>query len=150
MILKSTAIVRGRVSAPRPAQHGAIVYTHWTVQVSDRWKGNAAASVDVVVPGGALGRVTQTFAGSPKLTEGSEYVLFLWTGRTGLTHVVGLAQGILDLKKDSSGEPVVVRAAITDTILDPNTGQPVGDQPIRLRLREFTARVSSVLEKGQQ
>ena len=53
MISKSTGIVRGKVmstsAAFAPSQ--PVIYTHYTIQVSERFKGTGGNSVDVVVPG---------------------------------------------------------------------------------------------------
>src|SRR5579875_2721629 len=39
MIQKSTAIVRGTVTGSHVAQQGALIYTHYTVHVTERFKG---------------------------------------------------------------------------------------------------------------
>ncbi len=58
MIEKSTAIVRGRVTGQRAAFRGPVIYTHFSVQVLERWKGVESAQVEVAVPGGAARGLT--------------------------------------------------------------------------------------------
>jgi hypothetical protein len=148
MTAKSTAIVRGRVLSSSASFQGPLIYTHFTVQVLERWKGPDAAQLDVVVPGGAAQGLRQTFSGTPRLAEGSEYILFLWTGTSGLTHVIGLSQGIFTLENDAKSELMATRAASTEAVLDPKTGGVVTGQPVRLRLGDLRSRVRAVSERG--
>ena len=141
MIGKSTAIVRGRVLSARAEQHKSIVYTHYSIQVVERWKGTPEENMDVVVPGGKVGNLSQRFAGTPELAPGFEYVLILWKGRNGLNQVIGLSQGVFNLKQDSRGEWILSRSGSDASMLDPTTGREVEDRPVRLSLREFTSKV---------
>jgi hypothetical protein len=143
MIARSTAIVRGRVTGSAARLHGPLVYTHYTIQVSERLKGDEAARLDVVVPGGAVGALRQTFPGVPVLVEGKDYLLFLWTGESGLTHVIGLSQGVLTVAKEASGEVMASRPASAEAMLDPKTGRLIADQPVRLLLRDLRARIAA-------
>ncbi len=148
MILKSTAIIRGRVLSSQATVHKTLIYTHFQVQIVESWKGPAKGTVDVAVPGGSAGGVRQSFAGSPDLISGQEYLLFLWTGKTGLTHVIGLSQGAMTLGKDSEGNLVVTRGASAVTMLDRSTGQAVSDSNIFMRLRDMSERISATLAQG--
>jgi hypothetical protein len=103
--------------------------------------------MDVVVPGGGLGALRQTFSGAPKLASGSDYLLFLWRGPSGLNHVIGLSQGVFDVQRDASGEAVAFRPATSELMLD-SAGQTVRDQAIRFRLKDFRARVTRTLKAG--
>ena len=144
VIDKSTAIIRGRVAGSYVAQHGQVIYTHYTIAVSERMKGAAENQADVVVAGGTIGRKTQTFPGSPALANGQEYVFCLWKSKSGLTHVMGLSQGLFDVRTEAaSGEVTISRGAAESVMLDGATGRPVMDRPVRMRLRDFNARVSS-------
>ena len=82
MVVKSTAIVRGKVANSYAAFSGRVIYTHYSVQVIETLKGAASASVDVAVPGGVANNLRQTFSGAPELRPGAEFVFFLWTGRS--------------------------------------------------------------------
>ncbi|MBI4877149.1 MAG: hypothetical protein HY822_21150 [Acidobacteria bacterium] len=142
MVEKSTAIVRGKVlGMARVTQSGPLIYTHWKVQVGERWKGPVAGEVEVVTPGGVLGGMRQVFPGVPALEAGSEYVMFLWTGKSNRTHVIGLSQGLFDLKADAAGNPMVSRTASAEVMLDPKTGREVGDEAVRMRLSELDGRI---------
>jgi hypothetical protein len=147
MAEKSTAVVRARVAGSYTAVSGPMIYTHYRVEVSERWKGPEAAELDVVVPGGSVGRQRQSFSGAPKLSSGREYILFLWTGRSGLTHIIGLSQGIFDVVTGADGELQVTRAASGELMLD-SSGSPVREQALTLRLSDLRVRVNRVVAKG--
>ena len=147
MIQKSTAIIRGRVTSSYGAPRGSIIYTHYRIQAIDRWKGPEGAELDVVVPGGVAGGLRQTFSGAPKLAPGAEYVLFLWTGSSGLTHVIGLSQGVFSVKQDAAGEAVAWRPAAPEMMLD-GSGQVVRDAPMSLRLKDLRVRVQKLVAQG--
>jgi hypothetical protein len=140
MAAKSTAIVRGRVVSTGTGARGPLIYTQYTIQVLERLKGPEAPSVDVVVLGGTSRGLSQTFSGAPQLGGAGDYLLFLWTGPSGLTQIIGLSQGVFQLQKDESGEWIGTRAAASETMLDPKTGRLVNDQAMRLRLNDLRSR----------
>jgi len=142
MIRKSTLIVRGRPQAGYAALHGSIIYTFYHVQVTETLKGSPAQILDIGVPGGAYNGVRQTFAGAPSLVNGKDYVLFLWTGKSGLTQVIGLSQGLFAVTKNAYGDPMVVRAAASETMLNAY-GQLVTDSDISLSLAALKARIQA-------
>lgn len=142
MIDKSTSIVHGRVAGSGVGSfHGATIYTHYTVDVIERWKGALGARLDVVVPGGAAGGQRQVFAGVPNLVEGGEYVLFLWSSPSGLTHIIGLSQGLMRVRTGAAGTPVVTRAASTADMVD-SRGRPASDRQLTYTMQDLAARIS--------
>jgi hypothetical protein len=149
MITKSTAIVRGKVTDSWAAFSGPAIYTHYTIQVAERFKGTGGNSVDVVVPGGVANNLRQVFPGAPALSHGEEYVFFLWTSRAGLTQVIGLTQGLFSLPAGAAPDPVATRSASQELMLDRQTGRPVKDQTLTMRLSELRARIASTLGNGQ-
>jgi hypothetical protein len=140
MAAKSTAIVRGRVVSSQASRQGALIYTHYVVQVSERWKGAGGGEIDVAVPGGSLAGQNQTFSGAPKLAIGSEYVLFLWTGSNGLTQVIGFSQGVFAISRNANGEVFATRSVSTEPMLDPKTGRLITDRAVRIRLGDLRSR----------
>ncbi len=147
IITRSSAIVRGKVISSYAAPHGRVIYTHYRIQVSEQWKGNPAASLDVVVPGGSSGGIRQTFSGAPGLSPASDYVLFLWDSPTGLTHVIGLSQGVLTLKRDAKGSLTAFRTAATGTMVD-SKGRPVADEGLEIPLARLGETIRKVLGTG--
>ena len=150
MITKSTAIVRAKVVDSYSAFSGPIVYTHYQLQVSERFKGPHTATVEVLVPGGVAGNTRQTFTGTPAFQPGDEFVFFLWTSPAGLTHVIGLTQGLFSIPRGAGADPVVTRAASHEVMLDGKTGRQVRDQALAMRLSELRSRIAGTLAGAAQ
>ena len=142
MIAKSTAIVRGKVVAVNATQSGPVIYTNYTVAVSERLKGSAGSSVEVSVPGGSVNGLRQTFSGAPTLNPGDDFVFFLFTGRDGRTAIIGLTQGLFALPADGGSDPVSTRSASRELMLDRQTGRPVKDDTVVMRLSELRTRIA--------
>ncbi|HTM52156.1 MAG TPA: hypothetical protein VL285_25850 [Bryobacteraceae bacterium] len=147
LVQKSTGIVRGRIVGSYSDVRGSLIYTYYKVQVEDRWKGAAAAQVEVQIPGGTFGGQQQNYLGTPQLTEGAEYVFFLWTGPSGANHLLGLSQGILDVTRDGNGE-VVLQGQATDALVMDSAGRNTAAEPLRMKLSDFGTRVSGALKAG--
>ena len=148
MVSKSTAIVRAKIGPPTGRQHGALVYSHHRISILETWKGNLGTSADIVVPGGQVGRLQQTVAGAPRLPVGEELVLFLWTSPSGLTHVIGLSQGVFQLERDPAGDVILNRGPLAASLVT-SAGRPTSDDGMRMGLTEFKSRVSSALGKSR-
>jgi hypothetical protein len=146
MIEKSTLIVRGNVANFSTAASGPVIFTNYTVHVTERLKGQAGDSVTVSVPGGTANGVRQSFAGAPRLSPGDDFVFFLYTGRDGRTTVLGLTQGLFGLKAGGGADPISTRAASRELMLDRRTGRPVKDETMVMRLSELRGRIRSGLK----
>ena len=141
MVAQSTAIVRGRVTLSHVQQHGAIYYTHYKVQVQERLKGPEAKTIDVVLPGGTIGRSQQTFSGVPLLASNTDLVLFLWTSKSGVTHLIGLSQGVLQVTKTADGQVVLSREPIREGIVSSVSGRAVNDGGVRITMSDLVGRI---------
>jgi hypothetical protein len=140
---QSTCIVRGRLQPSYAALRGSVIYSHYTVQVDEGWKGGGSQTLDVAVPGGVLNGSQQTYSGAPTFLPGQDYILFLWTSRGGLTQVMGLSQGLFTVNA-VSGVSVVTRAATTENLLNPG-GQSINDTNFSMNLSDFRAGVNQIL-----
>ena len=69
IVSQSTAIVRGRIGSCSGEMRGNVIYTRCQINVSETWKGPAATTADVYIPGGSARGLTQTFAGTPTLAS---------------------------------------------------------------------------------
>jgi hypothetical protein len=72
--------------------------------------------------------------------------LFLWTSRSGMTQVIGLSQGMFNLKQDASGDTVLNRPAIADQMLD-KSGKPVTDTAVTMKWSDLRALIVKTLQK---
>ncbi|MGD0300253.1 MAG: hypothetical protein ABSE86_24445 [Bryobacteraceae bacterium] len=144
MIRQSTMIVRGTVLPANIVYHGSVIFSHYTIQVTETYKGPGSGQIDFGVPGGNLNGAIQRVAGAPVLSAGQDYVLFLWTSKTGLTQIIGLSQGLFSVISAPGAAPLVVRAAALERTLN-SAGQPVSDNDIRMPLSALKAEIANVL-----
>ena len=149
MIAQSTAIVRGTVVDSWAALTGSVIYTHYKVQVSESFKGARQSSVELVVAGGVVNNLSQSFSGSPTLNKGDEFVFFLWTSRAGLTQIMGLTQGLFAIAPGAAADPMATRAATHELMLDPKTAQPVKDAVLAMHLSDLRSLIANTLQASQ-
>jgi hypothetical protein len=152
MISKSTAIVRGTVAGSYAAVSGPAIYTHYSIQVSERLKGGGSGSIEVVVPGGVANGLRMSVSGAPVLNPGDEFVFFLYTGKSGITSIVGLTQGLFSLGRSASDpskpatDPTATRTATRELMLDRMTALPVKDETLVMPLSELRTRIAGGLK----
>jgi len=147
MIRQSTMIVRGTVQLANSVYHGSVIFSHYTVQVTEIYKGSVSSQIDFGVPGGSLNGAIQRVAGAPVLSTGQDYVLFLWTSKSGLTQIIGLSQGLFVVTTNASGQLMVTRAASAERMVNA-AGLPVTDSNIQLLLSELRGRIQATLSSG--
>ena len=141
LVTQSTAIVRGTVSGSHTVLRGPVVYTAYSLSVTETWKGSVGSTVDVAVPGGVSSGVRQTFAGAPALATGTDYLVFLWTSKSGLNVIMGLSQGLFELLTQGPGLDAMVAQSGSSEIMLGALGRQVSARPIHMRLGEFRAAV---------
>jgi len=144
MSQQSTAVIRARVTGSRSASRGTDIYTYFQLQILETWKSSGQPVTEVAVPGGVSNGVRQIATGAPELKIGQEYVLFLWTSRSGLTQIIGLSQGLFRISADGSGTLLAQRSAASEPMLD-RSGHPVTDSALSLEARDLRARVVRAL-----
>ena len=149
LIAQSTAIVRGTVVDSWAALTGSVIYTHYKIQVSESFKGPRQSSVEVVVAGGVVNNLSQSFSGSPTLNKDDQFVLFLWTSRAGLTQIMGLTQGLFAIAPGASTDPMATRAATRELMLDAKTAQPVKDAVLSMHLSDLRSLIANTLQASQ-
>ena len=145
MILRSTTIVRGKVTASWADFTGSVIYTHYQVQVIEQFKGSPRMAVEVMTPGGTARGVKSTFSGSPVLNQGDEFVFFLWTSKAGITWITGLTQGLFALTSEVSADRLATRSASRELMLDPETSRPVKDTALSMKLSVLRSRIAATL-----
>jgi hypothetical protein len=124
-----------------------MIYTQCTVDVIETLKGATASHVRFSVPGGRVGNLRQSVAGSPQFTAGTEYVLFLWTSPSGFTHVMGLSQGKYQVSGPGSAQ-TLSRSAVADVTMLDGMGQEVRDEGVRMTLTNLRQRLSARLGRS--
>lgn len=147
MIRQSTAIVHAKVTGSYSAFAGRTIYTHYQLQIEENLAGTLATT-EAVVPGGAAKGLRQMAAGAPTLVAGQDYVLFLWTSKSGLNQVMGLSQGLFNVMQDSSGNAVLVRPAANAPMLN-KSGNVVNDSSVTMKLSDLKTEIQKVMGAGK-
>ncbi len=137
LVERSTAIVQGKVLDSATIKRGSVIYTTYRIQVAKVHKGSAPATLEVSVPGGQFGGYRQSFSGTPRLESGAEYVIFVWTSRSGINHTIGLAQGVFDVKSTAGGQTWLTRGAIDAFMLDAS-GKEAQDKGFSIPMSRLT------------
>jgi len=145
MILGSTAIVRAKVTGSYAAFSGPIIYTHYQIRVSETLKGPGASTVEFVVQGGVANNLRQTFSGVPQFSVGDEYVFFLWTGKSGLTQIMGLTQGLFSVAQDGSADPATTRSSSREVMLERGSARQVKDQTLVMTMSQLRAQIAATM-----
>jgi hypothetical protein len=139
MAQSATGIVRARVTGSYTSVVKSTIYTHYKLQVSEVWKGTQAA--EVMLPGGVSEGSRQAFPGIPELNSGTEYLMFLWkSSSTGITHLLGLTQGLFNVGQQDDGTVTASRPKIGEMMLDA-AGRKVADQGFSMKILDMKSRV---------
>jgi hypothetical protein len=141
LIARSTLIVQAKVTGSTASYTGSTIYTHYKVSVLQQWKGASQTTLDVQIPGGAANGMRQIVPGAPQFTTGQQYVLFLWTSRTGVVSTLGFTEGVFNLT-GAPGAFVATQMPTTETVISLRTGQPVNDPPIGMPLAQLVAAIT--------
>ncbi len=143
MVRKSTSIVQARVTGSSEVVRNGDVFTIYKFETLEVLK-SGSATREVAVPGGVAGGMRQVVAGAPTLRAGEEYILFLWTGRSGLTQLMGMSQGLFSVERTTAGGAQASRAAAGEQMLDAS-GRAVRDEALSMPLTELKAKIAKAL-----
>jgi len=143
LIRQSTAVLRVKVRGSYTALRGADIYTFYKLSLVENLKTGGTEPTELAVQGGAYHGVRQVVAGAPALAIGQEYVVFLLTSRSGLSVILGLAQGLYQMTLDAAGQPALTRPAAFEHMVDQN-GRTVNDQAITMGLGDLRSRIQKV------
>jgi hypothetical protein len=155
MAQKSTSIVRARVTGSHAGTRGTGIYTYFQIELIETWKSSEKTSgqktTEVAVPGGAFDGIRQSVTGAPELKLGQEYVLFLWTSRSGLTQVIGLSQGLFKVSEEGSegGSAAVVQRPAASELMLNRSGLPVDDRAMSMPLQDLRTQVRQALASAR-
>jgi len=121
---------------------GMEIYTAHTLEVLDTWKRDPSQRPlrEVLIPGGVAGGLRQVVEGAPSLKSGQEYIIFLWTSRSGITQVIGLSQGLFRVERDFKSRAMVMQVSTGERMLDAS-GVPALDRAVSMKLAELKTKV---------
>ena len=90
-----------------------------TLQIVRSAKGSWPAVLQIVVPGGELGRYRTVVPGAPALVEGDEALIFFRQHGTALPRIIGLSQGLVRVRVDPGSGARTVQAPPDGTAAGP-------------------------------
>jgi hypothetical protein len=129
------------------------IWTHYEIQVVDRLKGAAAATVVVSEPGGVVGETALQVAGTPQYEVGEQVVLFAEKTPLGYLRTCGWGQGKFRVERaPRSGKLTVRTAAKGIQLVDRPTretkpaGTPLGEMNGQ-DIEQFKTRVRQMVEQ---
>jgi hypothetical protein len=92
------------------------IYTRVTIGVDEYLKGGSGGSIEVLVPGGEIGRVGELYTHMPKFKKDEDVVLFAEKDKKGRYRVAGGSEGKYNVKKDErTGERIVSNRTTLET-----------------------------------
>ncbi len=148
LIRQSSAIVRARVQDATAISRNGDVFTLYHLEIAEILKSQKGqAPTELAIPGGVAGGIRQAVPGAPSLRLGAEYVFFLWTGKSGLTQLMGLSQGLFTLNDLGKGEAEAVQIPATEQMLDA-TGHGVHPSAIVMKISDLRTRVAQILAQS--
>lgn len=140
----SDAVVHARVEKRTSGwgKGGGQIFTTVVLRTVETWKGEAASTVKVIVPGGEVGELSQTVHGGAVFQQDEEVVVFLRRRAPGLFAVERLALGKFAVASTAAGPK---RAARDRTALECAGCKP--GEADEMSLDELRARVLGNLRK---
>jgi hypothetical protein len=144
-------IVRGRVLAAeaRFTPDRRAIETLVTVEAEATLKGPAGPTVQLLVPGGRLGRYRSLFVGAPEFVAGQRVVVFLGWHAPSYPYVLGLSQGVFRIQSDGDRQSVVVPPPIAAPAI--GTARVVRGDLVRrpVPLADFEQRVRMLVAEAR-
>jgi hypothetical protein len=143
---KSTSIVRAKVTGSNGIRYGLDVFTVYRFETLETIKRSSGTQpTEVGVPGGIAGGIRQVVAGAPVLRAGQEYILFLWTGRSGLAQVIGMSQGLFGVERTTAGDSIATRGMAGERMLD-GAGHAARNEAFSMPWPDLRAKVIHALK----
>jgi len=135
------------------------IWTHYEIQITDTLKGPAFNQIVISEPGGVVGEMGMSIAGSPAYGVGEEVVLFVARTATGLLRTCGWGQGRFRVVRAEGASLKVVRPGMAGVeLVDPvlKAGSAARKPPRKagtaidsfngLTLEEFKRRVRRLIQ----
>lgn len=147
LIDESSDIVRATVTYCNTIYRAPAIWTVCELAITESFKGIGSGKVFVYIPGGTASGFRQTIEGAPALERNTEYLFFLWQGKSGMRQIMGLSQGLMNIGRDAKGNLVVLRAKTDDRMVDAQ-GNEVSASDLRLGYSEMVRLIKSRASKA--
>ena len=127
-----------RVTGSSEVVRGGDVFTLYKFQILESLKSGRRGPGSSCA-GRGCGRNAAGGSGGSNLRAGREYVLFLWTSRSGLTQLIGMSQGLFSVEHSAIIDPRASRAGSGEQMLDA-AGHAVREETLSMPLTELRPR----------
>jgi hypothetical protein len=147
----SDAVARLRFVRAESRWENGSIWTVTTFDVMETLKGQLPGQIEVRLPGGRVGHLTSTVAGTPKFNPGNEAVVFLQRSPAGGFTVAGWVEGSFRISRDPrTGIETVTQDSSAFAVFD-TAGRAFHTEGIRrMPIEEFSARIAASVARNEE
>ena len=147
----SDAVARVRFVRAESRWENGSIWTVTTFDVVETLKGQLPGQIEVRLPGGRVGHLTSTVAGTPKFHPGNEAVVFLQRSPAGGFTVAGWVEGSFRISRDPrTGIVTVTQDSSAFAVFDAATRAFRTEGIRRMPIEEFRARIAASLARNEE
>jgi hypothetical protein len=145
----SDAVARVRCAGAESRWENGSIWTVTAFDVVETEKGSLPPEITVRLPGGRVGHLTATVAGTPKFNPGDEAVVFLEGSGAGEFTVAGWVEGTFRIARDprTRGE-TVTQDSSAFAVFDTATRKFRAEGIRRMPMAEFRARIAAAIARS--
>jgi hypothetical protein len=147
----SDAVARLRFVRAESRWENGSIWTVTTFDVVENIKGQLPGQIEVRLPGGRVGHLTSTVAGTPKFHPGNEAVVFLQRSPAGGFTVAGWVEGSFRISRDPrTGIETVTQDSSAFAVFDAATRAFRTEGIRRMPIEEFRARIAASVARNEE
>jgi hypothetical protein len=147
----SDAVARVRFVRAESRWENGSIWTLTTFDVVETLKGQLPGQIEVRLPGGRVGHLTSTVAGTPKFHPGNEAVVFLQRSPTGGFTVAGWVEGSFRISRDPrTGIETVTQDSSAFAVFDTAARAFHTEGIRRMPIEEFRARIAASVARNEE
>ena len=147
----SDAVARLRFVRAESRWENGSIWTVTTFDVVETLKGQLPGQIEVRLPGGRVGHLTSTVAGTPKFHPGNEAVVFLQRSPAGGFTVAGWVEGSFRISRDPrTGIETVTQDSSAFAVFDTATRAFRTEGIRRMPIEEFRARIAASIARNKE
>ena len=145
----SDAVARVRCAGAESRWENGSIWTVTTFDVVETLKGQLPGQIEVRLPGGRVGHLTSTVAGTPKFHPGDDAVVFLERSPAGGFTVAGWVEGTFRISRDPrTGSETVTQDSSAFAVFDTATRAFRAEGIRRMPIGEFRARIAAAVARN--
>jgi hypothetical protein len=143
------AVARVRCGSAESRWENGSIWTITTAEVVETLKGSLPPEIALRLPGGRVGHLVATVAGTPRFAAGDEAIVFLQRTRAGGFTVAGWVEGTFRISRDPrTGNETVTQDSSAFAVFDAARRSFRAEGIRRMPLAEFRAKVAAVIARS--